>query len=101
MSMKIILPLALFALSLPALSQQQAPQCVQLPERASPCEHLLFKRQRIEGEYALACVCLQDFQALRWPAKTEMGLAQQTQLLESMAQRLGMPAEQLLDLVRY
>lgn len=94
---------AVFSFLMVSLSTIAFPEkCIQSPQRTQACGHLVYKKiTTSEDENAeIYCVCLEDFEDIRVPAKDEIGIARQKYALRKYAAELGISEQVLLELVR-
>lgn len=76
-------------------------QCLTLPTRTTPCEHLIYKRLLSAPSNDVVCVCLQDFQDLIYPASTAEEVKKQTEKFKLLSQQFDMSEKDLKQLIQY
>lgn len=84
-----------------SLAQSALPEhCIQSPSRVKACPHTIFKRQVVNKSKHIVCVCLEDFNDIRFPAKTALEQAKQKLAIKQYAAEQGLSEAELLRLIR-
>lgn len=103
---KHLLPALLLGWSYTAFAELPQ-ECIQSPQRELPCERLIYKLVSLtdpvtkKKESKMVCICLADFEELIFPAKTDAEKRLQQDRLKLYSAQLGLPEQEILDMVRY
>lgn len=93
----------LFSTSLLALPQQ----CIQRPERATPCEREFYRSASITNpdtgakEKQVVCICMSDFTMLLNKPQNQTQVVQRKMELKMLSRLLDLPENEILDLIQY
>ncbi|WP_233267350.1 hypothetical protein [Paraglaciecola sp. L3A3] len=82
-------------------------QCLQAPERSTPCPHILYKKAAVavpdlqvkKGQ--VICLCLSDLQALRNNSKTKLEEIDQQVTLERTAKKYNVSQDEIRILLQH
>lgn len=105
-SLRRLLLLCWALVSFNIAAQAMPEKCIKLPQSPAVCPNILYKRSPIdvplvntkEGE--MICICMADFALLRIEAESEAGKIDQLVELSRKSVAVGIPEQDLLQLIR-